>query len=105
MSIFNRIFGEPEIRALEPKLKAEVKQMIEQLVKIGKTDDFISLAPGGPFDFQYHHRDAKAIGRRLHEIGGEDLMMAVRTTIKYKLKDVLAEHLDHAWKGIGNWRP
>ena len=105
MSTFNRIFGEPEIRALEPKQKAEVKQMIEQLVKIGKTDDFISLAPGGPFDFQYHHRDAKAIGRRLHEIGGEELMMAVRTTIKYKLKDVLAEHLDYAWKGIGNWRP
>ena len=25
--------------------------------------------------------------------------------VKYKLKDVLAEHLDHAWKGVGNWQP
>jgi len=31
-------------------------------------------------------------------------MMAVRQTVKYKLKDVLAEHLDHAWKGIGDWQ-
>jgi hypothetical protein len=104
MSIINKIFGEPEIRKLEPQRKAEVKQLIDKLVQIGKTDDFISLAPGGPFDFQYHHREAKTIGKRLFEIGGIDLMMAVRTTIKHKLNDVLAEHLDHAWKGIGNWQ-
>ena len=61
MSIFNRIFGEPEIRALNPHDKAEVKKMIDQLVKIGKMDDFLSLAPGGPFDIQCHHRDAKAL--------------------------------------------
>ncbi|MDD2522319.1 MAG: hypothetical protein PHW11_05835 [Anaerolineaceae bacterium] len=105
MSIINRILGEPEIRALDPQNKAEVKTMIDQLIKIGKADDFISLAPGGPFDGQLHHREAKAIGRRIHEIGGVELMMAVRQTIKNKLKDVLAEHLDHAWKGIGTWRP
>lgn len=104
MSIFNRIFGEPEIRALDPQKKAEVKQMIDQLVNIGRKDDFISLAPGGPFDYQYHHRDAKAIGRRIYEIGGIELMMAVRQNVKYKLKDVLAEHLDHAWKGVGTWQ-
>jgi hypothetical protein len=104
MSIFNRIFGEPEIRALNPHDKAEVKKMIDQLVKIGKMDDFLSLAPGGPFDIQCHHRDAKNIGSRIHEIGGEELMFAVRQTIKHKLKDVLAEHLDHCWKGIGSWQ-
>ena len=84
MSIFNRIFGEPEIRALDPQKKSEVKQMIEQLVQIGRKDDFISLAPGGPFDHQYHHREAKAIGRRIYEIGGIDLMFAVRQMVKYK---------------------
>lgn len=104
MSIFNRIFGEPEIRALNPRDKAEVKKMIDQLITIGKMDDFLSLAPGGPFDHQCHHRDAKSIGRRIHEIGGEELMFAVRQTIKHKLKDVLAEHLDHCWKGIGSWQ-
>jgi hypothetical protein len=104
MSIINRIFGEPEIRALDPHHKAEVKKMIDQLIKIGKMDDFLSLAPGGPFDHQCHHRDAKAIGRRIYEIGGVELMMAVRQTVKVKLKDILAEHLDHCWKGIGTWQ-
>ena len=42
MSLFNRIFGEPEIRALDPHNKAEVKKMIEELVVIGRTDDFLS---------------------------------------------------------------
>ena len=88
MSIFNKIFGEPEIRALNSQQRAEVKQMIDKLIIIGKTDDFISLAPGGPFDGHMHHREAKAIGRPIHEIGGVELMYAVRTTVKYKLKDV-----------------
>lgn len=104
MSLFNRFFGEPEIRALNSQSKAEVKQMIEELVKIGRLDDFLSITPGGPFDIQCHHRDAKQIGRKLNQIGGIPLMMAVRQTVKYKLKDVLAEHLDHCWKGIGDWQ-
>ena len=104
MSLFNRIFGEPEIRALDPRGKAEVNRMIEELVKIGRMDDFLSLAPGGPFDFQCHHRDAKEIGKRINQIGGVSLMMAVRQTVKYKLKDILAEHLDHCWKGVGDWQ-
>ena len=104
MSLFNRIFGEPEIRTLDPQSKAEVKKMIEELVEIGRTDDFLSLIPGGPFDIQCHHREAKQIGTRLNQIGGIPLMMAVRQTIKYKLKDVMAEHLDHCWKGVGDWQ-
>lgn len=105
MSLFNRIFGEPEIRALDQQNKTEVKQMIDQLVKIGNMDDFISLTPGGPFDFQCHHREAKQIGSRLNQIGGVPLMLAVRQTIQSKLKGVLAEHLDHCWKGVGDWQP
>ena len=33
MSLFNRIFGEPEIRSLNAKTKAEVNQMIDELVR------------------------------------------------------------------------
>jgi len=29
MSLINRLFGEPEIRALDPKNKVEVKKMID----------------------------------------------------------------------------
>ncbi|MGV8049292.1 MAG: hypothetical protein AB2L21_02895 [Anaerolineaceae bacterium] len=104
MSFFDTILGEPEIRKLDSHRKAEVNTMIDTLVKIGQLDDFLSLAPGGPFDLQCHHREARSIGERLNEMGGVPLMMAVRTTIKRKLKDVIAEHLDHCWKGIGEWQ-
>jgi hypothetical protein len=104
MSILNLIFGEPEIRSLKPSQKAEVNQFVDRLVIIGKQDDFLSLTPGGPFDYQCHHREAKEIGRQLHSIGGIPLMYAVRNVIKRKLKSTLAEHLDHAWKGVGDWK-
>ena len=104
MSIFNQIFGEPEIRALKAPYKAEIKKLIDELIVIGKTDEYLSIVPGGLFDHQCHHRQAKEIGKRVHEIGGIELMWAVRQTIRYKLKDVMAEHLDHCWKGIGSWQ-
>ncbi|MEA4812428.1 MAG: hypothetical protein VB108_07665 [Anaerolineaceae bacterium] len=104
MNLFNLLFGEPEIRSLDAPRKAEVNSIIEKLVKIGRTDDFLSVVPGGPFDLQCHHREARDLGRRLNEMGGLPLMMAVRNTIRRKLKDVMAEHLDHCWKEIGQWQ-
>lgn len=104
MSIINFLLGEPEIRALDSQAKAEVKQLIEKLVVIGKQDDFLSITPGGPFDLQCHHRGAKDIGRRIHQIGGLPLMYAVRKTIRRRLKENMAEHLDHCWKGVGEWQ-
>lgn len=103
MSLIDTIFGPAEIRKLDAQRKSEVNDLIDKLVKIGRTDDFLSLTPGGPFDHQCHHREAKAIGRRLNEIGGVPLMLDVRGVIKRKLKAVLAEHLDHSWKGVGSW--
>ncbi|HHV05798.1 MAG TPA: hypothetical protein PK791_01635 [Anaerolineaceae bacterium] len=105
MSILTWIFGEEAIRRLPAQQKAEIRQKIDQLVHIGKTDDFLSLVPGGPFNYQCHHREARTIGEEINAMGGLALMMAVRQTIKRKLSDVMAEHLDHAWKGIGDWQP
>lgn len=104
MSILNAIFGEPEIRALDRERKTEINNLIDRLLIIGKQDDFLSVTPGGPFDHQCHHREAKEIGRRVNAIGGVPLMEAVRNVIKRKLKAVMAEHLDHAWKGVGDWQ-
>lgn len=104
MSLIDSIFGDPEIRKLDPHRRQEVDKLTEKLIDIGIRDDFLSLVPGGPFDFQCHHREAKEIGLRLNEIGGVPLMLAVRKRIKRKLKGELAEHLDYCWKGIGDWR-
>ncbi len=104
MNLIEMLFGDPEIRKLNPHQRTEVNKLTQELITIGKRDDFLSLVPGGPYDMQCHHREARGIGKRLHEIGGVPLMWAVRKTVRRKLKDVMAEHLDHCWKDIGNWQ-
>ncbi len=104
MNLLTMLFGDPAINALDAHRKAEVRVMIEKLEKIGRTDDFLSLVPGGTFDMHCHHREAREIGKRLNEMGGVPIMMAVRNNIRRKLKDTLAEHLDHCWKDIGDWQ-
>ena len=104
MSAFDTIFGDPEIRKLDLHRKQEVNKLIDRLIDIGVRDDYLSLTPGGPFDIQCHHREAKDIGKRLNEIGGVPLMLAARKQVKRKLKAVMAEHLDYCWKDIGEWQ-
>ena len=104
MNLLTLLFGEPSINALDAHRKAEVKAMIEKLTTIGRTDDFLSLVPGGNIDMHCHHREAREIGKRLNDMGGVPLMLAVRNSIRSKLKDTLTEHLDHCWKDIGQWQ-
>lgn len=104
MNLLTHLFGEPEINALDAHRKAEVQVMIEKLKSIARTDDFLSLVPGGTFDMHCHHREAREFGKRLNDMGGVPLMLAVRNSIRRTLKDTLAEHLDHCWKDIGQWQ-
>lgn len=104
MSILDLLLGDPVIRSLDANKRQEVDKLITQLIKVGAQDDFLSLTPGGPFDIQCHHREARQIGKRLHEMGGTALMEAARGRVKRKLKAVMAEHLDHCWKDIGAWQ-
>lgn len=105
MSIIDILFGYTAIKQLSSHQQKEVEKLIRELIKIGNSDDFLSLNPGGSFDIQCHHRHARDIGKRLNDMGGVPLMMAVRNRIQRKLKAVMAEHLDHCWKGIGDWKP
>jgi hypothetical protein len=104
MNILAILFGHPEIRHLPSDQKREVKQLLEDLVKIGEQDDYLSLTPGSPFNGRCHHIGARKIGERLNEVGGIELMRAARWHVKRKLKPVMAEHLDHCWKEIGEWK-
>jgi len=103
MSIWEAFFGHPVIRQLPPNTRNEVKGLLDDLVEIGRLDDYLSLTPGSPFDGHCHHTGARRIGERLNEIGGLPLMHAARSHVNRKLKAVMAEHLDHCWKGIGDW--
>lgn len=104
MSIWETLFGHPAVRQLPTHSKQEVKKLFDELIKIGKLDDFLSLRPGAPFNIRCHHTGARKIGESLNEIGGLELMQAARSHVKRKLKAVMAEHLDYAWQGIGEWQ-
>jgi len=104
MSILETIFGHPAIRQLPTESKREVNKLLDELIKIGQLDDFLSLQPGGPFNIRCHHIGARKIGKRINEIGGLSLMQAARSHVKRKLKAVIAEHLDYAWQDIGDWQ-
>ena len=106
MSLIEILFGHPAVRKLAFEQKNEVSRLFEELVKIGKMDDFLSLHPGGPFNIRCHHSRSRQIGERLNDIGGLALMEAGRSYVQRKLKKTnLAEHLDYCWQDIGDWRP
>ncbi len=84
--------------------KAEVNKLIAELLTIGREDDFLSERPGGQFNGQSRHIRARAIGLRLSEIGGLELMEYVHRQVKRKMRGRYGEHLEYAWDGVGPWR-
>jgi hypothetical protein len=85
--------------------RQEVDQLIQELIQIGKKDDFLSEHAGGAFNGHFHHIRARAIGKRLNEIGGLPLMEYARDRVKRKLGLNMAAHLEYAWSEIGSWVP
>ncbi|MBI9044825.1 MAG: hypothetical protein JEZ06_10085 [Anaerolineaceae bacterium] len=85
--------------------KNEVNQMIDELIRIGKTDGYLSERSGHPFDGHCRHIRTREIGKRLNDIGGFDLMDFIYKRISKKLNLNLASHLEYAWKEIGDWLP
>jgi hypothetical protein len=87
--------------------KEEITSLVEELVKIGKTDDFLSERPGFGFNGQCRHVRARQIGLRLHNLGGFPLMEWVYFKVKRKLGKqgkILVSHLEYAWVEVGGWR-
>jgi len=85
--------------------RQEVDRLIDELLRIGKTEDFLSERPGGSFNVQCRHVRSIGIGKRLNEIGGEKLMEYSLRRVKKKLgKDIFA-HLEYAWDDLGQWVP
>ncbi|HEY3345526.1 MAG TPA: hypothetical protein VGJ97_11400 [Anaerolineaceae bacterium] len=103
MGIFDRLFNRGP--AVPKENKAEVAELIAELLKIGKSEDFLSEAPGGAYNGQCRHLRCRTIGRRLDQIGGLALMQSARERVRRKLGANLAAHLDYAWTDIGEWIP
>ena len=85
--------------------KPEIERLINELVRIGKTEDFLSERPGGSFNIQCRHLRTREIGKRLDELGGIELMEYIQKKISKKLNPNLAAHLGYAWTDVGKWVP
>ena len=106
MSFFSNLFGGSSLPpGIESGLREEAQTLIKELIEIGRKDDYLSEHPGGQFNAQCHHIRARAIGRRLNEIGGLPLMQSAREAVRRKLKMTMASHLEYAWATIGKWMP
>ena len=83
----------------------EIDRLINELVQIGRTEDFLSERPGGSFNIQCRHSRARDIGKRLDELGGIELMDYIIKKVAKRLSPNLASHLSYAWTEIGKWVP
>jgi hypothetical protein len=83
--------------------RSEVDRLIDDLIQIGKTEDYLSEVPGGAFNNQCRHVHAREIGQRLHDIGGVALMQYAMDRVHHKLGANLSAHLEYAWTEIGEW--
>jgi hypothetical protein len=85
------------------KNKEEVENLLAELLRIGKTDDFLSERPGAGFNAQSRHIRTREIGKRLDQIGGLELMEYANRHVRRKIGKQLSSHLEYAWSGVGKW--
>lgn len=83
--------------------REEVNRLMDELVRIGKADDFLSERPGGSFNRDCRHIRAREIGQRLDDLGGLPLMEYAFRYVRRKLGKNMSWHLEAAWKDIGKW--
>ncbi len=104
MGIFSRKYRGKNI---SEQAYSDIRRMIDELLRIGKNEDFLSLRPGGAFDQNCRHIRAREIGKSLGEMGGVDLMRYVFSALEKKLgrkHSDLAEHLGYCWNHLAEWK-
>lgn len=94
------IFG-PKL--FQSRDKAEVNRLVDELVRIGIKEDYLSEHPGGGYNLQCRHIRAREIGQRLSDIGGLPLLIWVYDRVRKKAGKVAASHLEYAWQDVGVW--
>jgi len=104
MGFWGDLFG---VAPCPPENKEEMDRLVNELLVIAKQDDFLSEHPGGAFNVQCKHIRARAIGKRIEEINGVELMEWIFDKVKKKLGKHggrTAEHLGYCWNDMGNWK-
>ena len=83
--------------------KSEVDKLVNELIEIGKRDDYLSERAGHPFNTFCRHIRGAEIGQRLNQLGGYELMDYVLRRVRSKVGKELGAHLEYCWTGIGSW--
>jgi hypothetical protein len=83
--------------------RQDVERLLDELVRIGKTEDFLSERPGAGFNRDCRNIRTREIGARLNDLGGVALMGYANRYVRRKLGKNLSWHLEAAWKDIGKW--
>ncbi len=102
MGLFDFLF---EKKPYPSEMRTEIERLIEDLVRIGEKEDFLSERSGGSFNAQCRHSRAREIGARLNQVGGIELMEYAHKKVRKRLGANLASHLAYAWAEIGKWVP
>lgn len=86
-----------------PGTEEEVEALVSELLAMGAADPM----PGTEYYAAYLVGDkprAHAIGERLYELGGHQLMLRVHGRIDREAPPYSGRHLEIAWDGVGDWR-
>ncbi len=81
----------------------EMNRLMDELLQIGRKEDFLSERPGGLFDRECRHIRTREIGQRIFDFGGADSMEWMIKKISKKGGKDLAAHLEACWYRIGNF--
>jgi tetratricopeptide (TPR) repeat protein len=118
-SLLRALTVDPHHKDAADHLVDVLSALIDELVRIGFTDGFLSTQPGGPFDDQNRHIRTREIGaliatigqKRVFEAGGQvlvsDLLLGI---VISRVEKEMSYHsnsacLKFAWDGIGGWCP
>ena len=100
MGILDIFKGKPYPREMEQ----EVQSLLEELIRIGVKEDYLSEFPGNGYNAQCRHVRTRMIGKRLDEIGGSELMLWAYAKVHKKAGAVPSSHLEYAWQDVGHWQ-
>jgi hypothetical protein len=81
----------------------EIEKMLNELLAIGRSPGYLSLAAGGMFNDRMRNIRAIEIGGKLNEIGGMDAMRMCGMAVSRFLDATKGRELEVCWDGIGNW--
>lgn len=79
-------------------------RLVDELVRIGRQQGFLSHSGGRKYDYLGRHKRARYIGEHLNTLGGLELMQAACLRVDFRTNGSGGRLLEQVWDGVGEWR-